>query len=77
MRKLTMWIGICMLILLVGCSSSYDDCHFDCKHYKYQCTIVVSEWFKMYCLNYEGENITDNIDRINYLCYEECRGISD
>lgn len=69
MKKITLiGMGI-LIILLVGCESSYNDCKYDCQRYIRNCSIEGSFCIPLPC----DTNHTCNPNDVNY-CFERCIG---
>ena len=68
-----MWIGICMLILLVGCTSSFKDCTFECTRLK---SGEYCEGLGGCVITRDGCCLHEHPDREIFRedCYQECRG---
>ena len=75
--KCKLVIGICVLILLVGCSSSeFVNCYNICRAKEYQkidgdCDYTDSKYVREYC-SIEEKNLIE----IKDFCFNECKSIN-
>lgn len=64
MNKILLIIGICILLIIIGCSSSYKDCVDDC--YRIHKDMQIKDCSSGFCINKAS-------DELKELCFNECK----
>ena len=66
MNKIIFLIGMLTLVLLTGCTNSYDSCTQDCKH-NYGINNCTNGDLWRYCYDEQEQQKVD-------YCFQQCRG---